>query len=104
MSRIETLENQSIATLSRKAIASLSALPTQQSTNVNKRSIHGFPFTVDNELERFDIWRAEHGVEHGKLDHTLRETSLLRMRVVSLLEEICGKINIVNIYPRNIPD
>lgn len=92
MSRIQApREDKSIANLSRKAIATLSALSAEQNTYVDREITEASPFTFENEIERFEIWIAEHGVDLGKLDHGLRETSLLRRRVLELLEELCGE-------------
>lgn len=78
-------ETRSIARLSQKAVTSLSALSAEPAPGAEA------PFTIDGEIERYDIWRAQHDVDDGKLDR-LKETSVLRARVISLLDDLCGTI------------
>jgi hypothetical protein len=43
-----------------------------------------------DENERLKIWAYEHDVESGGLEHKLRDNSVLRKRVLSLLEQLSG--------------
>jgi len=46
-----------------------------------------------DENERLKIWAYEHDVESGGLEHKLRDNSVLRKRVLSLLEQLSGTID-----------
>lgn len=92
MSSIQVPDNNiAIATLSRKVTAALSALSNKVTEHSNEHSKTEPHFTVEDEIERFEIWRVEQGVDHGKLDHRLREAVSLRERVIKLLEALCGR-------------
>lgn len=46
-----------------------------------------------DEIERLEVWIREHHVRSGELDHSLREASQLRDRVLSLLARLLGTVD-----------
>ena len=82
----------SIAHATANALSKLSALsvdfqshaesePCESSAPVRRYS---------DEIDRLEIWAHEHEVHHGGLDYRLRENSILRKRVLSLLAQLSG--------------
>ena len=82
---------RSIAVLSRKVVTILSALSDKLDCE-NERPAPAETPTLKKETERFKIWLDEQDVYRGTLDHRLRESSVLRERVITLLEKLCGKL------------
>lgn len=92
MSSIQIPDNDtSIVSLSRRVTTSLTDLAEKVNAHLDEHDTDSTRFTLEDEIERFKIWKAEHAVDHGKLDHRLREASVLRVRVLELLKQLCGR-------------
>ena len=83
--------DKSIANLSRKVIATLSALSKKINDFQDNETGYGDDFTLESEIDRFRLWVQEQGADHGQLDHRLRESSMLRLRVLASLEKLSSK-------------
>ena len=92
MARIQSLD-ENISLLLRKAVATISALSEAEHQKPEGLNSKATTYTYDDEIQRLEIWTSEHGVHHGRLDYKLREASLLRDRVLSLLTELSGIAN-----------
>lgn len=81
---------KSISQASQKAHDSLAELSKGYEATEEPQDRAATARKHNDELERLDIWIAEHEVSKGELDHKLREASHLRGRVISLLQELYG--------------
>lgn len=98
MSHIEGLR-ESIAFLSSKAVANLSALSEESHHNAEGQSQQASKYTYANEIQRLQIWNGEHAVLYGRLDHKLSEASPLRDRILTLLTELSGETSNIPLSP-----
>lgn len=88
----------SIAALARRVSARLSALSSASFQRSASNSDQGSELSYENEIARFDLWKFEQKVDHGGLDHELRETAEYREVVSALLNEI------IELPPTTEPD
>jgi hypothetical protein len=84
------LQQQSIAHASKDAQQRLLTLSDGAKSHTEGEESSGVARRYSDEKERLEIWAREHDVESGRLDYKLRDASVLRKRVLSLLGQLCG--------------
>jgi hypothetical protein len=80
-----------IAQATQKAIDFLAAKASDNDSKPSGQNPITDGHDFSNEIDRLNIWEAEHDVRSGELDDKLRNASDLRGRVLSLLEQLAGK-------------
>lgn len=85
------LEPQSIAHATEDSLLKLSVLSEEAQSHAGGEELkEAATRRYSDEKERLEIWAYEHDVKSGNLDHKLRDASILRKRVLSLLAQLSG--------------
>ena len=80
----------SIAQVTTNALSRLSALSEDTQSHTENEQVEATARRYSDELDRLKIWAYEHDVDSGGLDHKLRDNTILRKRVLSLLAQLSG--------------
>lgn len=84
------LQTHSIAQATEDALAKLSALSEDTQAHAGGEKPEITTRKYSDEIERLEIWAHEQHAKSGDLDHRLRDASVLRNRVLSLLAQLSG--------------
>jgi hypothetical protein len=80
----------SIAQATVDALSKLSGLSEDTQSHAESEHSNTAARRYSDEIDRLRIWAYEHDVESGGLDYKLRDSSVLRKRVLSLLAQLSG--------------
>lgn len=84
------LHRHSIAHATEDALSRLSTTLEEAQSYTTDEELSLALRRYSDEIERLEIWAHEHDVKSGGLDHRLRDASVLRNRVLSLLAQLSG--------------
>jgi hypothetical protein len=84
------LQQHSIAHATKDVRQRLLALSDEAKSHTEGEESSAIARRFTDEKERLEIWALEHDVELGSLDYKLRDASVLRERVLSLLGQLSG--------------
>jgi hypothetical protein len=80
----------SIVQATADALSKLSTLSKEAQSHAESEDLKIVTTRYSDEIDRLEIWASEHDVRSGSLDYKLRDASILRKRVLSLLAQLSG--------------
>jgi hypothetical protein len=98
------LQQRSIAHATKDARQRLLTLSDEAKSHTEGEESSTTARRFSDEKERLEIWALEHDVESGSLDYKLRDASVLRKRVLSLLGQLSGTTDTKSAWSRSDGD